>query len=378
MWCFPRSFLPVVPVIFLAAPHAFAHTGSSAYVQLTEASVDGQGGEYESHLQLSLTDLHEVIWLDSDNNGDITWGEVKARKFEIATFAQEALQLKTAAGSCSVKQSAPLAAAKIGEQYFVDVAMQFSCARDESPVIIYTGFLKYNTRHQATLNAKLANGENLTHIFTVGQPQFQLIPDGTPLNFRTFRQFMIDGAFHVYTGYDHILFLLLLLLPSVVVRREKKWLPELQLRPCCLDILKIVTAFTVAHSTTMGLAVFGVIALPSSVVEPVIALSIVVAAMNNLWPLARTTWIIAGLFGLIHGFGFASILKDAGIGGDGAWFILGAFNVGIEFAQASLVLVVMPVLWQLRRLKFYSFGVIGAGSAGAAVVALIWTYSRIF
>lgn len=73
-----------------------------------------------------------------------------------------------------------------------------------------------------------------------------------------------------------------------------------------------------------------------------------------------------------------SLLQDTGIGGPNAWYLLGSFNLGIEIAQAALVLVAMPTLWHLRRLKFYTSGVMTAGSVGAAVLALVWTYSRIF
>lgn len=135
--------------------------------------------------------------------------------------------------------------------------------------------------------------------------EFQLA-DGSSLSFKVFSQFMGDGAFHVVTGYDHVLFLLFLLLPAVVSRAGKKWVPESSLRRCSIEVLKIVTAFTVAHSVTMGLAAFKILTISSSIIEPVIAASIVVAALNNLWPYLRTSWLIAGIFGLVHGFGFAS------------------------------------------------------------------------
>lgn len=357
---------------------ALAHTGSNAFITINEApAVEGKR-VFATQLQLSISDLHEIFWLDADNNGEVTWAEVKTRQPEIKRFAQEAMILRSNDQVCAGAFSDAMAIAEISGVHYVDLSRQFSCPPGTDPEVSYNGFFNFNTRHRATLTALLIGGTSVSQMFTPERQVLQMTSDGSPLSFKVFSQFMGDGAFHVFTGYDHILFLLLLLLPAVVSRNGKKWVPESSLRRCSVEVLKIVTAFTVAHSLTMGLAVFKILSVSSSIIEPVIAVSIVVAAVNNLWPYMRTSWLIAGVFGLVHGFGFASILQDTGIGGPNAWYLLGSFNLGIEIAQAALVLVAMPVLWHLRRLKFYTSGVMTAGSVGAAVLALIWTFSRIF
>ena len=175
----------------------------------------------------------------------------------------------------------------------------------------------------------------------------------------SFLAFLKLGIEHILTGYDHLLFLLGLL---VVCRRFS-------------TTLTIVTCFTVAHSLTLALAALNVVTIPSRVVEPLIAASITFVGVENLVrrgePKGR--WLLTFAFGLIHGFGFASVLREAGVGAGGKALALPlfAFNLGVEIGQLAVVAILLPLLWKLRtRRLFDRYGV----SVISLVVVLLGSY----
>ena len=150
------------------------------------------------------------------------------------------------------------------------------------------------------------------------------------------------------------------------------------------EVLKVVTAFTLAHSITLSLAALGYISLPSRWVESVIAASIIVAAVSNLvrdnldnkrW---GKPWLLAFAFGLIHGFGFASVLADLGLPQNALVTALIGFNVGVELGQLAIVAVFLPLAYWLRATKFYQVGVFKWGSILIALMALYWLVQRAF
>jgi len=145
----------------------------------------------------------------------------------------------------------------------------------------------------------------------------------------TFREFFRLGVEHIWTGYDHLLFLLALLLPGGTLGQ----------------IAGIVTAFTIAHSITLSLATLGVVRLPPAPVEIAIAASIVYAAAHSLLASAREhRWRITFGFGLIHGFGFAAVLRESGLPPGGMALPLVSFNLGVEAGQLAIVIVAVPLL----------------------------------
>jgi hypothetical protein len=184
---------------------------------------------------------------------------------------------------------------------------------------------------------------------------------------------------HIWIGYDHILFLISLLLPAVVVRREGRWVPVGTLRSALLSVLAVVTAFTLSHSITLSLAALGVVGLPSRLVESGIALSVLLAALNNIWPVVtRRTWLLAFGFGLVHGFGFASVLADLGLPRDALALALAGFNIGVELGQLSIVLIVVPLIFLFRARPFYRPAILVGGSSAIALIASVWLVGRVF
>lgn len=187
------------------------------------------------------------------------------------------------------------------------------------------------------------------------------------------------GMWHIWIGLDHILFLLALVLPSVLFLEDKQWKPVPSFRPAFLNILGIVTSFTIAHSITLTLAGLGVVSLPGRLVETIIAGSIIVAALYNLFPrVAIREWMIAFVFGLFHGFGFASVMGDIGMVGEHMVLSVLGFNVGVELGQLAIIAVVFPVLYLIRKSRWYVPVVLRYGSMVLIALAAVWMIERIF
>jgi len=169
------------------------------------------------------------------------------------------------------------------------------------------------------------------------------------------------GIEHILFGFDHLLFVLVLVILIGDWRR----------------VALTVTAFTLAHSLTLSLAAFDVIRLPGRLTESVIAASIIVAALNNVFPrVTEGRWRIAFAFGLLHGFGFASVLAEMGLPKGARLVSLIAFNLGVETGQLAVVLAVMPLAYLLRSTTFYRRGVMPWGSSAIAALALVWFMQR--
>lgn len=203
-----------------------------------------------------------------------------------------------------------------------------------------------------------------------------------------------QGVWHIWIGLDHILFLLALILPSVVRRvrdeegvahtpKQSKWIdwnwkPVERFKPAFMYILKVVTFFTIAHTITLSLAALEIVNLPSRVVECVIALSIGLAAYHNIRPIFKgKDWVIAFLFGLFHGFGFASVLGDLGFRGENLTLSLLGFNIGVEIGQVVIIAAIFPFLFFMRKLKLYPKLLVYL-SMFLIIVSLYWAYERAF
>jgi hydrogenase/urease accessory protein HupE len=183
---------------------------------------------------------------------------------------------------------------------------------------------------------------------------------------RSVARFLEMGIKHILNGYDHILFLLALL---VVTRRFA-------------PAVKIITSFTVAHSLSLGLATMNVLPLPGRIVEPLIAASIVYVGIENLirGEQLKGRWLLAFAFGLIHGCGFASALRDLGVGMDGRGIALPllSFNLGVELGQMGLAAVALPLFWQLRNRPILISNCVPAASIVVVLLGAYWFVERVW
>lgn len=191
-------------------------------------------------------------------------------------------------------------------------------------------------------------------------------------------RYIREGVWHIWIGSDHILFLFSLLLPAAMLWQRNKWVPCDDLKFVYVQVLQVVTAFTLAHSITLALGGFGVVHVPSAIAESLIALSVIFAALNNILPLVRKRlWLVTFGFGLIHGFGFASVLEGLGLPAASRGFMLFGFNIGVELGQLAILAVLVPFIFVARKVKFYRRTVIQAASFAVIVISSVWMVERV-
>ena len=218
---------------------------------------------------------------------------------------------------------------------------------------------------------------NITLVFTPRNPT-QTLDLTSSTVWRGFVAMIWQGIWHIWIGLDHILFLVALVLPAVLTRSNGWWKPVDSFKTALIKIITIVTFFTIAHSVTLSMAALDLVRLPSTLVETIIALSIAAAALHNLLPrLNVKEAVIAFAFGLFHGFGFASVLGDIGLGREFLVLSLLGFNVGVEIGQVAIIVGLFPVLFLLRRTRIYDW-IFRLGSFGLIAIALLWAAERTF
>jgi hypothetical protein len=359
-------------VLFVPGAPARAHKPSDSYLTL---QVDG--ARISGHWDIALRDLDFALGLDADGDGRITWGELRARHAAIAAQALARLDVQADGAPCSLSAGEQLVDRHTDGAYTV-IALQGDCPRAPAALTLtYRLFAEIDPQHRGLLRLETPGGTR-TAVLGPHAPtqQFQL---ESPDRLRQFLEYAREGVWHIWIGYDHILFLLSLLLPAVLVRQGSGWTAAGRFRDGFIDVVKIVTSFTVAHSITLTLATLGLVSLPSRWVESAIAASVVLAALNNLVPLFQgRRWTVAFLFGLIHGFGFASVLADLGLPREALLLALVGFNLGVEAGQLAIVSVFLPAAFLSRGTWVYQRAVFVGGSVLIALIAAAWLVERAF
>jgi len=368
-----RWLMHMLALLALCSAPAMAHKPSDSYLTLT---VSGQ--QVDGQWDIALRDLDMAIGLDADGNGELTWNEVRASHAAIAAYAQSRLKLTQPDGAaCPLVVTAQMLDDHSDGAYAV-MKLRARCPADVITLNVdYTLLFDIDPQHKGLLRLE-HNALTSTAIFAPDSAHQSLHVAGAS-RWRQFFDYVKHGVWHIWIGFDHILFLLALLLPAVLVRRDGAWHGGAGLRPAVIDVLKIVTAFTLAHSITLSLATLGVLALPSRVVESTIAASVALAALNNIWPLFQRRRAVAAFgFGLIHGFGFASVLLDLGLPASSLLLSLVGFNAGVELGQLGIVALFLPLAFLARNTVFYRKAVLLGGSALILVIALVWLAERAF
>ncbi len=363
-----------------ASLSAQAHKPSDAYLNLS-----AQGTTIEQRLDIHLRDLDRELVLDTNNDSQLTWGEVRQRWADIQQLAQAGVQVSAGGQACTVQQQDTPKLDEHSDGRYAVLQQTLNCPGAAAGLTInYRLFANTDPTHRGivravngtqTQTAVLAAGDKPTAFWGAAAGlSADASGSAAPMGFPGFVK---EGMQHIWIGIDHVLFLLALLLPAVLIRQGGRWLPAPALKPVLLEVAGIVTAFTIAHSITLALAVLDVVNPPSRWVESVIAASVVLAALNNLHPLIkRQRWVITFLFGLVHGFGFAGALKDLGLGSGSLLSPLLGFNLGVELGQLAIVAVFVPIAWLLRPQRAYRVGAVQAGSAAIALLALVWLAER--
>lgn len=436
--------------LLLAAP-AQAHKASDAYLSL---SIDAE--RITQRFDIALRDLDRDLTLDQDDDGQLRWGEVRQRWAAIEALTDAGLQLRADGRPCRPIDRGPAQLTEHSDGTYAVLMRTWQC---EQPVrtldLQYHLFAASDPTHRGILRIDRAGADRSAATMAPTAPQTAVLvpqPAGTPDAEATqhielagtsgsapsgLGGFVAEGVHHILIGTDHVLFLLALLLPAVLVRRQPgvarpdrgaaalpatpptrvlrtapldapaadagaaaatlmldwpaapsitpaaspllPWQAAPALRPALLDVVRVVSAFTLAHSITLALAVLDVLNPPSRWVESIIAASVVFAALNNLRPLVgRDRWRLTFVFGLVHGFGFAGALKDLGLDGAHLASSLLGFNLGVELGQLAIVALFLPLAWWLRRSHFYQRILLVGGSVLIAGLAGVWLVERAF
>ena len=373
-------------VLATIAMPASAHKASDAYLTLAV-----QGPQISQRLDIALRDLDRELALDANDDGQLQWGEVRDRWDAIETLADAGVQLQADGQACRLtSRRAPVLDDHSDGRYAVLQRLWICAAPVRKLTVHYTLFQRSDATHRgiAHITSKRGAANDSAAAAVQAPPQTAVLVPGEPAAVFAlqagaasgpggFIGFVAEGVHHILTGFDHLLFLLALLLPAVLVRGPQGWRAAPALKPVLWDVLRVVTAFTVAHSITLALAVLDVVNPPSRWVESLIAASVVLAALNNLHPLlAERRWMITFAFGLVHGFGFAGALKDLGLNAGSLAGPLLGFNLGVELGQLALVALFVPLAWLLRPTVAYRRAAMLGGSSVIAMLALVWLAER--
>lgn len=358
-------------LLFLLALPVLAHKASDSYLIL-----DVKGAAVSGQWDIALRDIDFALGLDLDGNGEITWGEVRARHAEIDAWALGRLTLRRD-GACTLRVADHLVDNHSDGAYEVLLLAGECPAAAGEMTLGYRLLFELDALHRGLLRLTL-DGTSQTAVLAPDRAEQRFSP-GEASRLAQFGQYLVEGIWHIWIGFDHILFLLALLLPAVLVHEGGRWRGVAGFGAALHEVVWVVTAFTVAHSITLSLAVLGVVSLPSRLVESAIAASVVLAAANNLKPLVEhRRWMVAFAFGLIHGFGFASVLVELGLPRETLVLSLLGFNLGVETGQLAIVVAFLPTAYYLREAGFYRWGVFVGGSLITLAIALIWFVERAF
>ena len=363
--------LAVVVALFVAVAAA-AHKPSDAYLTLQR-----DGATLTGQWDIALRDLDAALGLDVNRDGEITWGELRASHPAIEAYVLSRLALSSAGEACALRVTAHQVDRHTDGAYAV-VRLASQCRQDgPTTTVLYRALFDVDPQHRGLLNFVEA-GTSRSVIFSAESPRHALGGASHGL-MRQFVAYAGEGIWHIGIGLDHVLFLVSLLLPAVLVRSHGRWQPAPDLRSSTWDVVRTVTAFTLAHTITLTLAALDVVTPPSRVVESAIAVSVVLAAANNVFPVVeRRRWLVAFAFGLVHGLGFADVLRDLGLPADSLATALAGFNVGVELGQLAIVAIVMPIAFLLRASVVYRRVVVVGGSLVIAAIAGVWLVERAF
>ncbi len=335
--------------------------------KLSSSLLELDGGTVSAEIELNVIDLE--VALDENlftSDSQLDEGAIEDLSEEIFEYVATNNQLFCAT---KIADSTPLTRFRFDGEHLI-LGMQWVCDADTRPS-------RYQVRLFQEIDAQsrhvvsIEGDQNFVKLLS-SEDQFVSFEDVDNSLWDLINKFIISGVEHIAIGFDHIAFLL-----AVIVLGRSFW-----------PLFKVVTAFTIAHSITLTLAVLNVFSIPSQIIEPLIALSIVYVSVENFFvkDIARRYWVTF-VFGLIHGFGFASVLREFGLPQEGLVWALASFNVGVEIGQLLIVLAAV-IFWRLiMSLPYFDSSEQGEArqrsislmiSASVGILGLGWFVERVF
>jgi len=356
-------------MLFMLPVCTYGHSSSEAYLSL-QIKANQASGAWE----FSLRDLEYVVGVDANGDGKITWNDIKQRETAIQQYILSGVHIIQREQACSVTPGETMLNNR-QDTVFLHLPIRVVCADSiEQLTLQYQLFFSQDIRHHAIWTIASSSG-SVNRISSANNRWLQ-VDLMEPTSYLGFKEFVSQGIWHIWIGLDHILFLILLML---AVENSLKHLQRREHnRQRWLRVIKTVTAFTLAHSVTLALATTGWFMLPTSWVESAIALSVILAGFNVLFKwVNERLWLFAFGFGLIHGFGFASVLLDLGLQKSNLLLNLLAFNLGVELGQLVIVVLAIPVIAGLGKMNSSGIFIRHTATAGVIMLASVWFVQRI-
>ena len=343
----------VVAFLFCLAGVARAHDPglSAVNVRLSSTRVVVQ-------LSIARSDVDNAIKLPAVSRPRFA-GDTADPKPPVEIFAQKAFELTV--------DDQPLASCSVEIHPEASGTVVFEITYDSHPGsrlrILSRMFTLLPRGHRQYVSVVDHLGNKLVaKVLDAADCELELEPSST-MRPTSFLQFVELGIEHILTGYDHLVFLFGLLIAGAGVK----------------DIAKIITSFTAAHSITLALSTLGLVSISASFVEPMIAVSIIYVGLENIFSSnLQWRWLLTFGFGTIHGFGFASVLRDLDIGsGSSAALSLISFNAGVEVGQLLIAVVALPIIWSLRRRQMFVTRMAPACSLIISLAGAFWLVQRL-
>jgi len=358
---------------------AYAHAPGEHYIWL---SVDDS--KVHGNVEINVTDLANLPGISIDPDATLTDEMLAPHADTLISYVTDRFGISANDTPLTLALTG-VSARSFDEGNFAQVAFQAPVTREDAQFLSIRDEMLYevNPRHRGLLMivenaAGQKTPEGTISLVFNGNNAVQTVDVNNPPGLLNRLQFVWQGILHIWFGFDHVLFLLSLLLTSVLVRQTAGWRSASNFKSALWSVLKIVTVFTLAHSVTLLLAALDYAKLPSQFVESVIALSIIVAALSNIigrFDSKKLLFVLA--FGLFHGLGFASVMADLPFRMENILSVVLFFNLGVELGQIAIVAVVFPLLYAARNTSWYVPVIVKGGSALLILIAAYWLFQRV-
>ncbi|MEQ3640568.1 MAG: HupE/UreJ family protein [Alteromonas sp.] len=359
-----------------------SHELSSGYLTLNQQ----EAGTFQGELLLKPEDIGQAANLDTNNDGKLLWSEVLANQQRAAAYIANALQIKQGSGKCPVSAATPTMRSISAESlivYPLSVSCQARSSGDASEdssqdsreiSISYEGIFDISPTHKLLTTVNVQD-ETLTSVIAEDKRILTLTPKALSTSSQFF-EMVYQGIWHIFIGLDHILFLVATLLTVNLARNERTWKKENKKRDIIKNTVILVSAFTLAHSITLTATALDIIMLDSRWVELGIAISVMLTALNNIFPVVFRLGFLTFGFGLLHGMGFASVFAELNAQSNSLVMSVAAFNIGVEVGQLAIVSLLLPLLVLVRNWHVYAKTIMPIASSVIAIIALNWTLQR--
>lgn len=383
----PLTITTLTIALTLTIASAHAHRGSDSYLWLDlESGQATQGQTVRGRIDLALQDLARVIPINHDADHWITWEDVQLAQPALLAFVTQALALSGTV-PCSLA-SRELKLTEHTDAPYIAVSFTARCNQagpGDAITLTANPFFDVDTSHRVLVTVKTRHGtivevlspSRQTLAFPVASLSASLESDPrSPLD--GFLSFVERGVIHIWYGFDHLLFLATLLLPAVLVRQHHTWAPATSSRQIGWEVARIVTAFSVAHALTLSLCTLADVDVPSRWVEPAIALTVLLCALNNIWPVVIRERVSAAFgLGLIHGLGFAGAIAQMDLPSHQFLGALLGFNLGVEIGQLAVLAGLLPLVYLARHSTVYARLVMPGCSFVISLIAMAWLLERL-